>query len=329
MLQLNNTTPFAARLSVMPDEEGIESIYVNVKGGFKIGRQWTLLEKQSPPQDQDCYWGDPSSSSLRYASDIHPGKPATDVVMIGSACAVDMRPVQQLDVALSVAGVTKTIRVYGDRAWEGGVIGSPATFQSMPLLYEHAFGGTLYKDEKVVSSETRNPVGRGYSGGRGRKTMEGELLPNLEDPRCLIRSIDDQPEPACFGFRAPHWHPRATFAGTYDANWQLDRAPYLPLDFDKRFLSAAHPDLVCNGFLRGGEPVQITSMNPLGTLEFDLPRVQLAGRVIGGASETLGFNLETVLLEPNELQLFMVWKAKLRCERGPLKIKCINVSLHR
>lgn len=335
MLQLKNTTPFAASMALLPDEQGIEAIYVNVRGSFRIGPQWILAEEQPPPTTADVYWGDPASSSLKLASDYHTGKSSTDVVMIGNACAPDMRSVRELDVALSVANRIKTVRVFGDRVWDQRRISAPGPFENMPLLYERAFGGCWEgrkegADEPPIADE-RNPVGLGYAGGRDHNAMEGQPLPNLEDPHSLIRSIDDEPEPACFGFRAAHWHPRALLAGTYDEAWQRERMPYLPLDFDKRFLNCAHPDLICDSFLRGGEPIEITGMRPEGKLQFNLPRVLLRGRVIGPGipSDIFGFNLETVLLQPNDLEVSMVWKAKIRCDKNTLKVGSINVTLHR
>lgn len=332
MLQLKNTTPFAANMALFPDEEGVDALYVNVKATFTIGPQWTLADEQLPPQAEDEYYGEPGSSSLKYSSDYHLGKPATDIIMLGHACAPDQTPVQQLDVSLSVANLAKTIRVFGDREWQNGSITAPASFKTMPLVYERAFGGTHVADnegEKTVG-EARNPVGVGFSGRRKPREMDGQPLPNLEDPRQLIQSVRDNPEPACFGYRSPNWQPRVSYAGTYDQQWQAERAPYLPFDYDKRFLSAAHPDLICDGFLQGGEAVEIVNMHPTGELRFDLPYIKLVAHVdfdVGSISPA--FNLETVLLEPNQLQIAMVWKAKVPCDKKTLKIKQVTVALSR
>lgn len=335
MLQLKNSTPFAANITVLPDEDGIDSLYINVKARFNIGSQWTLAEEQTPPQEEDVYWEEPGSSSLKYASDFHLGKPATDIVMLGEACAPGQASVRQLDVNLTVANLSKTIRVFGDRVWTNGQISAPAAFQTMPLLYERAFGGTQHgegggAEGTVMAAEERNPVGLGFRGTRPDREMEGAALPNLEDPRCLIRSTSDCPEPACFGFRAPNWRPRAALAGTYDDQWLKNRAPYLPADYSRSFVNAAHPDLVYGGFLQGGEAVVITNMHPNGDLRFNLPCIKLAGRVeMAGSTETPPFNLETVLLEPNQLQVSLVWKAKVRCDKKALKIKQVSIALSR
>lgn len=334
MLQLENTTPFAANIAVIPDETGIDSLYINVKASFNIGSNWTLADEQAPPQAEDEYWEEPVLSSLKYASDFHPGKPATDIVVLGEACAPKQAAIRQLDVSLTVANVSKTIRVFGDRTWENGQISLPAAFETMPLVYERAFGGTQYGEGEakgsVVAAEQRNPVGMGFRGTRTQHEMDGMALPNLEDPRCLIRAMDDCPEPACFGFRAPNWQPRAGFAGTYDDHWLQTRAPYLPTDYSSRFVNAAHPELVCDGFLQGGEAVAITNMHPDGDLRFNLPYIKLAARIdMGGETQAPPFNLETVILEPNQLRASLVWKAKVRCDKKALRIRQVRIALSR
>jgi hypothetical protein len=332
MLQLQNHTPFAATLLPLADEEGIDSLYINVRATFKIGAQWVLAEKQLPPQAEDVYWGEPGASSLKYASEVHLGKAATDVVMIGDACAPGCAPVRQLDVALAVGGLQKTVRVYGDRYWQNGCISTPVPFKTMPLIYENAFGGSVVDGEsqQTVAAEERNPVGKGFAGPRSSRDLEGLVLPNLEDPRQLIRSRKDMPEPACFGFRAPNWQPRVRYAGTYDERWLSERAPYMPSDYNPLFNNAAPPGLVSNGFLTGGEQVVIQNMHPSGELSFNLPYIKMIAQVeVGNSRERPALQLETVLIEPNQLQLSLTWKAKVRCEKNILKVKQVSLNLSR
>ena len=87
MLQLRNTTPFKGALSLFPNEEGIDTLYVVIKATFQLGEELSLAEEQVPPTQADEYWGEPATSSLRYASDLHLGKPSTDVVLTGQAWA--------------------------------------------------------------------------------------------------------------------------------------------------------------------------------------------------------------------------------------------------
>jgi hypothetical protein len=330
MLQLKNNSPFAASIALCPNEQGVETLYILVKATFKIGPQWTLADEQLPPLETDVYWAAPGKSSLKYAADFHLGKPATDIVMLGHACVPEGREATELDVSLSVGAVSKTVRVYGEREWRDGRISPPKPFKSMPLVYEKAFGGIDVIDGKVDSAEVRNPVGCGFSGQRTVAQMNGVMLPNLEDPAKLISDHSDRPAPACFGFLAPNWQPRAGYAGTYDDAWQTQRAPYLPNDFDRRFFSSAHPDLIYPGYLQGGEPVRITHMHPNSDLQFQVPGVRLSTRVnLHRRVESPPFQLETLLLEPNQMQLGMAWKAAVPCDKQALEISEVEISLSR
>lgn len=330
MLQLQNNTPFAATMMVLPDEQAVDTLYITVKASFAIGAGLTLLDKQAPPQGGDVYWGEPGESSLKYASDVHLGKPATDVVMVGDAYAPRGRQVRQLDVALSAGLVTKRVRVFGDRCWHQGHITAPQPFETMPMIYERAFGGIHLVEERIDSAEPRNPVGTGYGGKRQETEMDGVALPNLEDPMQLIRTYGDQPMPACFGFCSPGWMPRAGHAGTYDEVWKSSRAPYLPVDFDKRFFNAAHPGLIYPGYMQGGEMVSISGMHPGGDIQFEVPRVRFSACVeISGVIHQPELKMETLLLEPNALRMSMVWKGAVPCDKQGLKIGEVTLALRR
>lgn len=328
MLQLKNSTPFSAKMALFPNQDGVETLYLIVKADFNIGPRWTLVDEQQAPIEADVYWGEPDKSSLKYASDYHVGKPGTDIVMIGLACATGSKSVTEMDVSLSVGAVGKVVRVFGDRQWLDGRISSPMPFQTMPMVYEKSFGGMHLVDGKIDSVDARNPLGCGYAGSRKAGDMNGVPLPNLEDPTCLIRETSDTPVPAGFGFCSPAWQPRAGFAGTYDQAWRRERAPYLPRDFDNRFLNMAHPDLVCSHPLRGGESVSISGMHPDGDLNFDLPRIDMGSRVkLGTQVDSADFQLETLLLEPNQYQLSMVWRAAYPCDKRAHKIDQVSVGL--
>lgn len=330
MWQLQNSTRFAASKALLPNEAGVDTLYIIVKASFNVGKNLTLADEQTPPMDADVYWTEPGKSSLKYASDLHTGKSATDIVMIGHACAPEKKEATQLDVSLTVGQVHKTVRVFGDRQWQDGQITRPAPFRTLPLVYEKAFGGMHITNGEVVGLEPRNPVGRGFAGTRKAAEMNGVPLPNLEDPNHLIREPNDHPAPACFGFSAPNWQPRAGFAGTYDDVWKKFRAPYLPADFDKRFFNMAHPDLIYPGFLLGGEPVTITHMHPEGSLKFDIPRVNLVARVsIADRVEQPDFHMETLILEPNQFKFSMVWRAALACDKQALKISEVKIGMSR
>jgi hypothetical protein len=330
MLQLQNNTPFATSMALFPNEEAVDTLYLMVRATFTIGEQWTLADVQLPPTEADVYWGEPGESSIQTPSDYHTGKLNTDIIMLGHASAPNDQTVNQLDVSLAVGPHKKTIRVFGDRQWQHGRITAPQPFNTMAMVYERAYGGAHRVDGEVAAIDARNPVGRGFAGSRNADEMNGVPLPNLEDPASLINSIYHQPAPACFAVSAPHWLPRSGFVGTYDEPWRAQRAPYLPTDFDKQFYNMAHPDLVCSGFLTGGEPVEITHMHPRGKLKFDVPHVMLSADVtMAGDRLKPTFNLETLLIEPNQLQLSMLWRAAVPCDKKALTISDVTISLAR
>ena len=138
MLALKNSTPFAAHYVLLPNEQGIDTLYVNVKATYDIGPEWILSQPQPAPVGEDIYWGAPGQSSLKYPSDVHPGKRGTDIAVLGSAWAAVGKAVRQLDVALAIGPCKKSLRVFGDRFWRQGRITPPEAFTEMPICYENA-----------------------------------------------------------------------------------------------------------------------------------------------------------------------------------------------
>jgi hypothetical protein len=334
LLQLKNTSPFAVSMAAFPDARGIDTLYVVVKGTFTLGRPLRVADEQVPVQAADEPWGEPGFSSLKYASEMHVGKPSTDVVMVGQAWSTRSPKVDQLDVLLAVAERTKIVRVFGDRQWLAGVLGvsisRPVPFESTPIVYERAYGGTHKLDPEGVRvlAEERNPVGVGFRGKRKAKEAVGELLPNVEDPQRPIRSFGDEVNPQGFGFIAPAWLPRRTFAGTYDEAWQKKRAPFLPADFDPKFLNAAHPDLVFDRYLEGGELVEVINGSRSGPLKFQLPVCELDVRVrVAGKVETPPMHLETVQIEPDDERLCLQWRGEVSCDKKLLRVEGVQVGL--
>ena len=336
MLQLKNKSPFKATIALFPNDKGIDTLYTVIKATFTLEPKLEVAEEQAPIVMADEYWGEPGQSSLKYASEMHLLKPSTDVVMVGEACMPDKQPVTELSVRLKIGDKEKTVLVFGDRQWEKGIMGlrksEPVAFESMPMTFERAYGGTHVIDpetDKIVY-EAFNPVGLGFNGKKTKKEIDGSPLPNLENPDKLINSAKDQPAPACFGYVAPAWEPRKSFAGTYDDAWQKKRAPYLPEDFDPRFFNMASPDLIMDQHLNGGEPVIITNMSVKGPILFNLPQCEFDFSVdVDNKIEKPELNLETVLLEPNKQSFSMLWRAALECDKKTLKVNEININLNK
>ena len=331
MLQLRNDTPLAGTVMLLPDAEGIDTLFAVVKGTFGIAPSPAIAEEQVPVTVAPVFRGDPASSSLALASDLSLPKPTTDVLLLGHACAPGGRAVTAMHVAVRVGPVQQRARVVGDRVWmsDGMTYGAtpPAPFERMPLVWERAFGG---RDVSPAGprEESRNPVGSGYRAGDGTLAVEGLALPNIEDPDHPVTSWKQTPRPVGFGPTLGHWLPRRRWAGTYDERWQKERSPYLPTDFDPRFLQVAPPELITPGPLVGGEPVELSGVHPAGTLRFPLPAVR--PRVVfdvAGRHEERPVALDTVLLEPDAMRVILVWRAALRCDKQALRVRAVAVTL--
>ena len=328
MLQLNNRTPFEAELTALNDETGVETLYVIVKASFTEG--WMLADEPVPVWRADEYYGEPHESSLRYPSEIHLGKTATDILVEGDAWAPGGRPVRQLPVTVSVGRVSQSLMVFGDRRWDQGQISVADPFERMPLTWERAYGGSVAEGDRRRGYSERNPVGRFASAQCTDRSVDGELIPNIEHPQALLRNRDDSPEPVGLGPVAPHWQPRTRFVGTYDQQWRLRRAPFAPEDFSRRFFNVAAPGLVYPGWMRGGEPFELTGMHPDGAWTGQLPEVPLSVSAHhGGRQEPLSARLETLYFQPFKRTVSLTWRASLSCPRDVLSVESVTVSMTR
>ncbi|HSQ57382.1 MAG TPA: DUF2169 domain-containing protein, partial [Gemmata sp.] len=317
---LTNHTRFAADRALVRDMHGAEVWLVVVKGTFKINPDGStsLAEEQEDVCLAPKFFGEPGKSSLRYESDLVPAKSATDVLLHGHAYAPNGKPVPRVDVTLKVGALAKTLSVFGNRLWKRSVLGTtmtdPQPFQKIPLTYEHAFGGIDQKstDPKKHGWEPRNPVGIGLA--VEPQHLHDTPAPHVEDPKDLIRSWKQRPRPAGFGPIARHWSPRAELAGTHDTAWEEGRMPLLPVDFKEEFHQCAPEDQRVQPFLKGGEPVELCNLTPGGVMRFGLPQVTLGFETsIAGGLERHRPSLHTVILEPDEARVIMVWHTSLPC----------------
>jgi hypothetical protein len=328
MLQLENNTPFAPAMAVFPNRDAIDTLYVVVKGTFTLRPRLALAEAAAPAVLSDEYYGEPGFSSIKYASELHIGKAGTDVILMGHAYAVG-HDISESAVLVRAAERKKLVRVFGDRFWRLGGFTRPEPFDCMPLIFERAYGGQQQvSPDEVMLAEEHNPVGVGFRGRRSASEMDGQPLPNLEDPRHSIEALGARVPPACFGFVAPSWLPRRAFAGTYDKAWQTKRAPYLPRDFDQRFFNAAAPELTFQRFLMGGEPVEVLGASREGPIRFEVPRCQPRVTIrVMGRREAPPLRLETLLIEPDLNRVSVSWRAELACDKQVLKVEAAIIEV--
>ena len=337
MLQVNNRTAFEVGVFPGRDKEHYDDATVLVKATFALepdAESLAIAAKQAPIVYGEEFYGEPDSSSIRYESDYCPAKCGTDVVLIGHAYA-PAGGASRVDVTLAAGPLRKTVAVFGNRVWQrsgdGWRAADPKPFERMPLVYERAFGGADRSDPDPAKHafELRNPLGVGFSRESGG-SIEGGVLPNLEDPAALLARPGDAPAPAGFGFIGRSWQPRLGFIGTYDERWRAERCPLLPDDFDLRFHNGAHPDLIAPEHFSGGEAVLVQGASPDGEIRFALPRLPLAVIVTTrGTPVRHAPRLDTVVIEPDERRVSLCFRTTFRCPRSFLFIDEITVREER
>ena len=336
-LDFVNLTPFAAERLFLLDEAGREIIVLVIKATYRIKAdlQLEIGEEQIPLNLAGEYYGEPGKSSFKYEPEVAPLKVATDVTLIGHAYA-NRSGTTQVDVILKLGLLQKTVRVFGDRYWTRimglKTITSPKPFNKIPLVYEQAFGGwdRTNPDLQKHGCEPRNPVGTGYRHKKYGRFVKGMKLPNLEDPKHLIKSSKDTPPPACFAFIGPEWQPRMQYVGTYDDNWMKKKMPLLPDDFDRRYYNAAPPDLIVQGYLKGTEPVEIVNASPKGRLRFNLPGIAPPeGKIVikGETAHSINTNLDTVIINTDEDIVLLLWRGNLNIHGKIHDIDSVNVQM--
>ncbi|MCP5018555.1 MAG: DUF2169 domain-containing protein [Ketobacter sp.] len=320
MWELNNKTPFAVGKSWGRDINGWHQWLVAVKGTYDISETGTLslAEEQSPALLAPEYFGEPGQSSLKYDADVVAGKPATDILVNGTAHAPSGKASVEFAVALRINDQQKALKVLGERHWEQGIMGlkpsTPRPILSAPIRYERAFGGYdhSHPNPKKHTWDPRNPVGCGVvaSALDTLSAQQGMPLHQFE----YLKGDPKKAGPAGFGAVDSFWSPRRELTGTYDKAWQEQRHPLLPLDWDSRCLQCAPKDQQSEKPLRGGETIELIHLTPQGKLQFQLPRVYLAFTTyIDNRIEEHRAQLSSVIIEPDQRQLKMVWTTSLLC----------------
>lgn len=311
--------------------DGAVLAVVLLKEAFAVDRRGApqrtndaVIHRVDVPWDEDA----PEASSIRFPCDVCVNKPATDVVVVGSAMAAYATRQTTLDVGVEVGPLRRAVRVFGPRVWYRGAWGmalsEPTSFESVPLRWELAWGGADFSDPARPVEEGRNPLGRGVVADPA--TLEHKLGPQIEDPDDLLQTHRTAPPPAGLAAVGRNFLPRRGFVGTADERWLRERMPLPPADFDDRFHQVAAPGLTAPGRLRGGEPVLVTNMGAQGPLAFELPRLSFfAGMRRRGEMVESPPVLDTVTLLPNERRVEMTWRAVFTLPRDPRAVEFVQV----
>jgi hypothetical protein len=306
-----NSTPHPVAIAFCQDTDGRDLALALLKASFRFTPKGevTLAEPADrlPIHLHDVYFGEPASSSLRYASDVVPAKLGTDIVVNGSVHAGNRGAVR---ACVRVGGLSKQLIAFGPRQWldnTGQRMSQPDPFLDLPLRYEHAFGGSYVGRDGQSYFYGPNPIGVGFRDS----TPARSALPQLEDERALIRSPQDRPAPASLGFVPSGWPQRSAFAGTFDETWSKTRRPLLPTDFDPRFYNSVPQDQVLRPGLQGGEPVVLEHLHPESlSASFSLPSPKLVAKLaIKDRVEEVPMHADTLVIEPDRARIAITFRS--------------------
>lgn len=288
------------------------SLTVVIKGTFDLvhGKPVVLSDEQLYPTGDEPYPDDDEGTgSPRYESDFSFYKPRADLMLVGKCHAPGGTPVRLLNASFQVGDKTKSVKVFGKRAWVGTTkqMTDPAPFTEMDLRYENAYGGKDF---------TRNPVGKGHRPVETNGKSEW-WLPNIEDLRYPIRSTTTEQPPAGFAPLGRMWNDRFKKLGTYDEKWEKTRWPWFPGDFEWSYFNAAPNDMQYNGFLRGDEKLQFINLHP----EQPHYKSQLPGirprcfikkstdeKNASGVFNEIPLNLDTLWVDIENEKVILVWR---------------------
>ena len=303
MLQLKNTTPFAANFGQLCGYDSQE--YTCVTAGVSLTYdqgQWHLADEQLEPPHHDRYQFDDPASPLLLPNQLSFNKGQTDFIF--DACATSRSaPVTELPVSVSIlsAGVVRSIEldVVGDQHIDAQGISRRNPFNSMPLGFERAYGGGYQLGGGLHTNEI-HPEGRGYLPDQKHIQLleHGVWLPN-----CYAKgesSLHYSHIKACVALGPmPVTHQaRRQYAGTFDKSWQEARAPYLPDDFHPLFFQAGLEALRWDGMLSSDFQLQLTNLGGLDDCVCPVPKLLLdvefrQGRITGQVMD-----LHTVFIQP-------------------------------
>lgn len=308
--ELMNSTPFVPLHFESIDAKLNHFGVLVVRGSFDIenGKRLRLAKEQESIILEDQYFGDPTSSSLRFDSGLSPYKPHTDILVEATAYSPSGQPEESWVSFLRVGSIQKSLLVTGPRQWQRK-LGIPRLtpiepIASLPVRYEHTFGGVRSDGDRFAS----NPVGMGYENKlNGHAVPVPQILPVELDSPVFGKVLS----PVGLGPIPPSWQPRLQRAGTYDSAWKETRAPYLPTDFSFEFYNVASEGMRFDGFAHGDEVFFLQNLSRERELRFGLPKIQMVtliqfedGRIIPSP-----INLDTIEIEVERKKVFLQWRA--------------------
>jgi len=334
-MEYANFTPFPTLCfeTIWPDKRESYTIVARATAEIIPDDRLRLAEEQLPLNVTDVYFGKPGASSLRYPNDLSPFKPRADIILNATAYNPD-KASSAFSASVKVGDLEKKIIVTGPIIWAKGLTGwrltHPRPVEKQPIRYESAFGGDLkYTDEKgdskIIDVYQYNPVGRGWQSKLADKLVRNLkyiLAPQIYSYTAEKLIFGKEYPPEGFGAIASSWLSRRKHAGSWTAPAEGEEMPPYPSDFNQSFYNSAHSDLI-RPYLTGDEKVELINLTSSGKLNFQLPghSIYVTAQYEGNENEeTIPANMDTLIIEPDEMRVGMVWRATLPVAEEIVKI---------
>lgn len=331
MWTIKNETPFCAEGAVMQHwQTGRKQWTVAVKATFAIHDDGCLsvCETQQEILREPVFHGIEYESSLKYDIDLTQIKEKVDVILNAAGYHPENSEATELTVGIAIGRWGKQLVIKGQRYWDRffGIpfAAHPHPFKTMAIRYENAFGGRDDLAKQYFETELRNPVGVGYAFRKHR--LKGKPLPTIETPEASTKANFRKNRIAGFGAIPSYWKPRIDYAGTYDQDWEENRFPLLPPDVSPRCFQSAPEDQQLDGLI-GGETVTLVNLTAnRSRWSFDLPRISFGFITVieDSVLEHKG-TLQTVIVEPDEPRLIMVWQTAVDCDSADVSVEKTTV----
>lgn len=303
-MDFTNCTPFPHLVFESHTPAGRSMGVVVLRGTFRIvpGAPLLPVPEQAPVALRDVYRGERGSSSLLAAADTAPSKPRADIHVNAIARAPGGKPAAAWPVRIRVGTREKALLVRGPHAWRhrrllGWTRTEPRPCREVVLSYENAFGGSFAIDGQRVA-DGANPVGTGWIPRCAPKDepIRAPQVVALDEPEHVP---GERYRPEGCGPMPGHWAARAARARTSKGPAHASGRG-LPGDLDESFHNSAHPDLVYDGYLAGGEEIELVGLTAHApVVRTSVPRCRVYAWVTyeNGIERAVGLALDTLQLD--------------------------------
>ena len=312
-MELENRTPFPAALyRGCIDEERIAASLV-VRRTFDLVAGYLVRSSEEAWPVSPGPWDSPTGPM---AGDDVFYRGGVDLFVFGSARSA--KPLPRVDVTVEAGKEFKhSVAVFGDRVWTRSgndlIPGPPKPFTAMPLTMANAYGGADEWDELPVPFPA-NGDGKGYA--MSAESALGKPLPNLENPKALLKKFGEHPDPV--GVSAPPYPYAARVPKTIE---------FYPdgvmKKIDPKFFNAAFPDMIAPK-LAVGDRVKITGVAER-PIQFEIPPPDVEMKLqLGDKIHSAVPTVDQVGIEVDRERVFVTYRhafrykvvmyAKRRCE---------------